>query len=243
LKHTLINKKINEDLRKLNIMVESRENDTKAMEARTSLLAQTLLGSFTESHVDVVTTNESQIKNPKESDNEINEKSNEKRVETAKIPPIPPIKEVVEKVEKEVTYILPPPYNPPIPFPQRLVEAEVKSQFIRDVEELKNININVPLYKIPYKKRKLEDLEIREIISVKKGRVEFEVVNEETKPKLEKLILKIDPEPPPHVQTFEPPYRKKKIKGEGYGRWVDKWRWKPEFIKSLIGDSFSRKPP
>jgi hypothetical protein len=51
-------------------MVESRENDTKAMEARTSLLAQTLLGSFTKSHVDVVTTNESQIKNPKESDNE-----------------------------------------------------------------------------------------------------------------------------------------------------------------------------
>jgi hypothetical protein len=91
LKHTLINKKINEDLRKLNIMVESRENNTKAMEARTSLLAQTLLGSFTKSHVDVVTTNESQIKNPKESQIK---NPNEKRVETAIIPPIPPIKEV-----------------------------------------------------------------------------------------------------------------------------------------------------
>ncbi|CAJ2644721.1 unnamed protein product [Trifolium pratense] len=185
--------------------------------------------------LNVITTNESQIKNLKESDNEINEKSNEKRVEIAKIPPTPPKEEVVKEVEKEATYILPPPYNPPIPFTQRLVEANVESQSKRDVEELKNINTNAPLYEIPYKKRNLEDN--REIISVKKGRLDFEVANEEDKPRPEKLIIKIDPEPPPHVQTSEPPYRKKKIKSEGYGRWVDKWRWKPRLIRSLIGDS------
>ncbi|CAJ2642351.1 unnamed protein product [Trifolium pratense] len=235
---TRINKEVNEAFMKINTKVESLEADSKAIETQISLLAQASLGSFTKSHIDVITINERQNKNPKESDNEINEKSNKKRIEIAKIPPTPPQEEVVKEVEKESTYILPPPYNPPTPFTQRLVEAKVESQSKRDVEELKNINTNAPLYEIPYKKRNLEDN--RKIISVKKGRVDFEVANEETKLRPEKLIIKIDPEPPPHVQTSESPHRKKKIKSEGYGRWVDKWRWKPKF-RSLIRDS--RKHP
>ncbi|CAJ2651281.1 unnamed protein product [Trifolium pratense] len=236
---TRINKEVNEAFMKLNTKVESLEANSKAIVTHISLLAQTSLGSFTKSHVDVITTNESQNKNPKESDNEINEKSNEKNIEIEKIPPTPPKEEGDKEVEKKPTYILPPPYNPPTPFTQRLVEAKGESQSKRDVEELKNINTNAPLYEIPYKKRNLEDN--REIISVEKGRVDFEVGNEEIKPSPEKLIIKIDPEPPPHVQTSEPPYMKKKIKSEGYGRWVDKWRWKPKLIRSLIGDS--RKYP
>ncbi|CAJ2642359.1 unnamed protein product [Trifolium pratense] len=207
---TRINKEVNEAFMQINTEVESLN---KVIETQISLLAQASLGSFTKSHVDVITTNESQIKNLKESDNVINEKSNEKRVEIAKVQPTPPKEEVVKEVEKEASYILPPPYNPPTPFTQRLVEAKVESQSKRDVEELKNINTNAPLYEIPYKKRNLEDN--REIISVKKGRVDFEVPNEEIKPSPEKLIIKIDPEPPPHDQISELPYKKKKIKSEG----------------------------
>ncbi|CAJ2652139.1 unnamed protein product [Trifolium pratense] len=237
---TRINKEVNEAFMKLNTKVESLAADNKAIETQISLLAQASLGSFTKSHVDVITTNESQIENLKESDNEINEKSNEKRIEIEKIPPTPPKEEGDKEVEKKPTYILPPPYNPPTPFTQMVVEAKVESQSKRDVEELKNINTNAPLYEIPYKKRNLEDN--REIISVKKGRVDFEVANEETKLRPKKLIIKIDPEPPPHVQTSESPYRKKKIKSEGYGRWVERWRWKPRLIRSLIGDSFLKHP-
>ncbi|MCI39183.1 hypothetical protein A2U01_0060414, partial [Trifolium medium] len=75
------------------------------------------------------------------------------------------------------------------------------------VEVLENIHTNAPLSEVPLKKRKLEDHETRKIISVKNGRVAFEVVDERTEPKPEKLILRIEPEPPPHVQDSEPPYR------------------------------------
>ncbi|MCI53742.1 hypothetical protein A2U01_0074989, partial [Trifolium medium] len=42
---------------------------------------------------------------------------------------------------------------------------------------------------------------------------------------------RIEPEPPPHVQDSEPPYRRKNGKSEGYGKWLDKWPWKPKIIK------------
>ena len=69
------------------------------------------------------------------------------------------------------------------------------------------------------------------------------MVGEITKPKLEKLILRIDPEPPPQVQKNEPPHRRKKRKDEGYVRWLDKWPWKPKTIKNSIEESFSRESP
>ncbi|KAK2413764.1 hypothetical protein QL285_036440 [Trifolium repens] len=241
---TLVNEDIrkqhlhnNETLRQLNIVVESLATSNKALETQISLLAQTPLGPFPQRHTDVVTTNsERQIENPKKSDNE-------KIVENEKNPPTPPETEVVKEVEKEEPYIIPPPYNLPISFSQRFVEAEVDSQSKRYVEVLENIHTNALLSEVLHKKRKLEDRETKEIISVKKGRVDFEVVDEGTEPKPKKLILMIEPEPPPHVQNSEPPYRRKKRKGEGYGRWLDKWPWKPKFIKSFIRKSFLEEPP
>lgn len=78
--------------------------------------------------VDVVTTSsEKQVENPKESDNEAKESSGEKEVEIEKNPPKPPEREVVKEVENPTSYVVPPPYNPPIPFPQRFVEAKLDS--------------------------------------------------------------------------------------------------------------------
>ncbi|PNY02955.1 hypothetical protein L195_g026276 [Trifolium pratense] len=81
------------------------------------------------------------------------------------------------------------------------------------VEVLENIHINAPLSEVPHKKRKSEDDGTRKIISNKKGRVAFQVVDVRTEPKPVKLILRIEPEPPPHVQDFEPTYKRKKGKG------------------------------
>jgi hypothetical protein len=226
-----------ETLRQLNNVVESLETSSKALETQISLLAQTPLGPFPEKHANIVTIySEGQIENPKESDeveesnNVVEESFGEQRVEIEKNPLTPPEREVVEEVEKEAPYVVPSPYNPPIPFSQRPVEAKIDSQSKTYVEVLENIYTNAPLSEVPRKKRKLEDPETSEIISVKKGRVAFEVVDEKTEPKLEKLIHRIEPEPPPHVQNSEPPSRSKKRKGEGYVRWLDKWPWKPKKI-------------
>ena len=67
------------------------------------------------------------------------------------------------------------------------------------------------------------------------------MVDEITKPKLETPILRIDPEPPPRVQKNEPPHKRKKIKGEGYVTWLDKWPWKPKTIKNSIEESLLRE--
>ncbi|KAK2382193.1 hypothetical protein QL285_069741 [Trifolium repens] len=226
-----------ETLRQLNNVVESLETSSKALETQISLLAQTPLGPFPEKHANIVTIySEGQIENPKESDeveesnNVVEESFGEQRVEIEKNPPTPPEREVVEEVEKEAPYVVPSPYNPPIPFSQRPVEAKIDSQSKTYVEVLENIYTNAPLSEVPRKKRKLEDPETSEIISVKKGRVAFEVVDEKTESKLEKLIHRIEPEPPPHVQNSEPPSRSKKRKGQGYVRWLDKWPWKPKKI-------------
>ncbi|PNY02954.1 hypothetical protein L195_g026275 [Trifolium pratense] len=98
--------------------LESMMDSNKALETQISLLAHKPLGPFLERHGDVVTSNsEGQIKNPKESDNEVGEGSGEKRVKIEKNPLTPPEREVVEEVEKEAHYVLPPPYHPLIPFP------------------------------------------------------------------------------------------------------------------------------
>ena len=129
---------------------------------------------------------------------------------------------------------MPHPYTPPIPFSKSFMEAQIDSKSKTYVEVLENIHTNAPLLEVLHKKRKLEDRETRDIITVKKVRLTFEVVDEITKPKLEKLILRIDPEPPPQVQKNEPPHRRKKRKGEGYVRWLDKWPWKTMITKSSM---------
>lgn len=70
------------------------------------------------------------------------------------------------------------------------MEAKVDSQSKRYVEVLENIHTNAPWSEVLQKKRKLEYHETREIISVKRGKLEFEVVDERIKPKAEKLILR-----------------------------------------------------
>lgn len=69
-----------------------------------------------------------------------------------------------------------------------------------------------------HEKRKLEDHVTREIISVKRRRLDFEMVDERIKLKPEKLILMIEPEPLPQGQKHESTHRGKKGKGEGYER-------------------------
>ena len=78
---------------------------------------------------------------------------------------------------------------------------------------MKNIHTNAPLFEVLHKKRKIEDHATREINSFKRGRLTFEVLDEITKTKLEKLTLKVDPKPPPQVQKNEPPHKRKKRKG------------------------------
>ena len=107
------------------------------------------------------------------------------------------------------------------------MEASVDSQSKRYMEVLENVHVNAPLSEGLHKKRKLDDHETREIINVKRGMLTFEMVDERTKPKPEKLI---DPEPPPQVRKNELPHRRKKRKGEGYEIWLDKWPWKPKII-------------
>lgn len=135
------------------------------------------------------------MEDSKESQNQVEESSGEKRVEIEKNQPTPPDKEVIEEVEKEEPYVAPPPYNPLITFPPRFVEAKVDSQSKRYLEVLENIHTNSPLYEVLHKKRKLEDHETREIISVKRGRLAFEVVDKRIKLKPEKLILIIEQKP------------------------------------------------
>ena len=123
------------------------------------------------------------------------------------------------------------------------MDTKVNSKPKMYVEVLENIHTNAPLFAFLHKKRKLKDHATRKINSFQRGRLAFEVVDEINNPKLEKVILKVDPEPPLQVQKKEPPHRRKKRKCEGYMRWLDKWPWKTTTTKSSIEESFLREPP
>jgi hypothetical protein len=232
----------NETLTQLNIVVESLVTHNEALETQISLLAQTPLGPFPEKHADMVTTTSERFtKNPKDSDEE--EGSGEKKVEIEKVPQTPPEREVVKKVEKEELCVVPPPYKSPIPFPQRSVEVKVDPKSERNEELSENIHTNAPLFATLNKKREFEAHEIRELISIKRGKPDFEVVFSKIEPKPEKLAPRIEPEPPPQVQEDKLPRRRKRRKSDGYERWIDKWPWKSRIIKSLTEDSSSKEPP
>ncbi|XP_058724814.1 uncharacterized protein LOC131596224 [Vicia villosa] len=49
-----------------------------------------------------------------------------------------------DEAEKEKPYVPPPPYQPPIPFPQRLAKSKTEGQFKKFVELLKQLNITIP---------------------------------------------------------------------------------------------------
>lgn len=111
------------------------------------------------------------------------------------------------------------------------------------MEVFGNIPTNAPSSKVLHKKRKLEDNATREIIIVKRQKLSFEAVYERTKPKLEKLILRIEPKPPPQAQKYELHHERKERKGEGYEIWHDKWPWKLQTIYNVSDKSFSKEPP
>lgn len=118
-------------------MAESLVTYNKALETQISQLAHTALGPYHKGHVNVLTTiSENQVKNSRDNDKEVEESSDEKKVEIEENPLIPPEKEVVKGVVKETHYVSPPPYNPLIPFPQRYVKAKVCTQSKRCIEIL-----------------------------------------------------------------------------------------------------------
>lgn len=67
--------------------------------------------------MNVITTgSEKQIEIPRENDKMVEKSSGEKNVEIEENSPTPPEKKVVKEVEKEASYVVPPPYKPPIYF-------------------------------------------------------------------------------------------------------------------------------
>ncbi|XP_057775327.1 uncharacterized protein LOC130994297 [Salvia miltiorrhiza] len=50
-----------------------------------------------------------------------------------------------DKEKKKEVYKAPPPYCPPIPFPQRLPKNNVESEFSKFLEIFRKVNINIPL--------------------------------------------------------------------------------------------------
>lgn len=80
----------------------------------------------------------------------------------------------------------------------------------------------MPLTGVPSKKIKLKDHETGEIINVKRERLTFKVGDERIEAKPEQMILRIEPEPLPQVQKYEPPHRKNKRNNNRYERWLDK---------------------
>ena len=65
---------------------------------------------------------------PTENENEPKEKENENQ----------------EAVEQEKPHVPPPPYKPPILYPQRLTNSKTMGQFKKFVEILKQLNITIP---------------------------------------------------------------------------------------------------
>src|SRR4051812_37653939 len=128
----------NETLRQLTTMVESLATHNMALETQISQLEQKSLGHLLEEYKET-TISEEQIEIPKESDNEIEESdyeieksdnvieeiSSEKRVENEKNPPTPSEREVVKEVERKTPIVIPLPYTPLIPLPQRFMEAKL----------------------------------------------------------------------------------------------------------------------
>jgi len=85
------------------------------------------------------------------------------------------------------------------------VEVKVDPKSERYEELSENIHTNAPLFETLNKKRKLEDHETRELISIKRGKLDFEVVDAKIEPKPEKVALRIESEPPPQVQKDKLP--------------------------------------
>ena len=71
--------------------------------------------------------------------NEGEKEQDDKRVETPK--------ELEVKMEEKAKLKVPPiqPYEPPVPYPQRLKKKEYDQQFVKFLERFKALHINMPL--------------------------------------------------------------------------------------------------
>ncbi|XP_050916701.1 uncharacterized protein LOC127131853 [Lathyrus oleraceus] len=89
--------------------------------------------------------------------------------------PTPPEKEVVEEVEKEAPYVDPSPYKPKVPFPLRILKAKVEVQFMKFVDMIKKLYVNVLFSKVLSQMLTYVKL-LKEILSKKRILKEHEIV-------------------------------------------------------------------
>jgi hypothetical protein len=68
---------------------------------------------------------------------------NEETDHTARTRPVRPVPNEADKQKKKVTE-KPPPYRPPVPFPQRLAETRLNEQFFKFIEVMKQLHITIP---------------------------------------------------------------------------------------------------
>lgn len=90
------------------------------------------------------------------------------------------------------------------------MEAKVGTQSNRYVEIMEKILADVPLTEFLSKKRIFKDHKTEKIIDVESVRLNFDMGDDSIKSKPINLILRIELEPPTHVQKYAPPHRKKK---------------------------------
>src|ERR1051325_3531600 len=199
---------MNETLSQLTIKIESLASHSMFLETQISQLEQNLLGPLPEEDMDVETTIMRILLGDdeyEESDIVDEDSSDKKIVEIEKNEPTMFEEEVVKEVEKEASIVIPNHYVPLIPFPKIFMETPVDSQSKTCVAVLNNIHTNLPLLEVIPKKRKLENHKIRDIITVKRVRLTYEAMDEITKPKSEKFILRMNPQPTPKFRKNNPP--------------------------------------
>lgn len=68
----------------------------------------------------------------------------EKKIQEKEIRSRPPEIVVVKEEKKEAPHVAHSHYKPKVPFPQRLVKAKVETHFLKLIEMMKNLYVNVP---------------------------------------------------------------------------------------------------
>lgn len=104
----------------------------------------------------------------------------------------------------------------------------------------KNWKRSTSMYHLPrsYKNRKLEDHETEEILNVNKGGLIIKVGDERVE-FINANILK----PPPQVQRYEPPHKKKENKSSGYERCINRRPRVPRTNMLTVIGPFKKEPP
>ncbi|XP_057810441.1 uncharacterized protein LOC131024906 [Salvia miltiorrhiza] len=157
--------------------LEAQATQLKMLEMKVGQIAESLSNQHQKGQFPSNT-----VVNPKEHCKAITIRSG-KILEESKIPP--EVKNNDENIsskmqgdkenEKDV-YKAPPPYCPPIPFPQRLQKKNVESEFSKFLEIFRKVHINIPLVEALQQMPKYAKF-LKEVLSKKKKLEEFETVN------------------------------------------------------------------